>query len=139
MNTTMLNVASVAAGLFFCAWPLRMNQSGLSAAGALFAYASIAFATAVCGLALVPGAWPELRGRALSIGLQAGLLNIIGVLAFTYMLSHATRQEAPRQILIAIITQTTLNSAWAAYQAGAVEPRLLLGLGTALATVFLLR
>ena len=139
MSTNILSVASIAAGVFFFAWPLRMNQSGLSGPGAMFMYASIAFAAAIAGLVLAPTTWGELRGRALSIGLQAGVLNVVGVLAFTYMLSHASRLEAPRQIFIAIITQTTLNGAWAAYQMGVVEPRLVLGCVTALATVFLLR
>ena len=139
MTTTLLNLASIASGLFFFAWPLRMNQSGLSGAGAMVAYASIAFVCAMSGLLLAPGTFGELRGRALTVGLQAGVLNVIGVLAFTYMLSHASRLQAPRQILIAIITQTTLNGVWAAYQTGAAEPRLFLGFVTALATVFLLR
>jgi len=139
MNTNLLNAASVVAGMFFFAWPLRMNQSGLSGQSATFAYASTAFVAAICGLLLAPTTWAELRGRALSIGLQAGVLNMIGVMAFTYVLSHSSRVQAPRQIFIVIITQTTLNGAWAAYQAGVVEPRLFLGFATALATVFLLR
>src|SRR5258707_3661087 len=109
MSSTALSVVSLATGLFFFAWPLRMNQSGLPPAGAMFAYASVAILTALVGLLLSPKVWGELRGRALIIGLQAGVLNVVGVLLFTYMLSHATRIEAPRQILIAIITQTALN------------------------------
>ena len=98
MTTTLLNLASIASGLFFFAWPLRMNQSGLSGAGAMVAYASIAFVCAMGGLLLAPGTFGELRGRALTVGLQAGVLNVIGVLAFTYMLSHVSRLQAPRSL-----------------------------------------
>jgi hypothetical protein len=139
MSPTLLSLLSVATGVFFFAWPLRMNQSGLPAAGAMFAYASIAFMTALGGMILAPAVWADLRGRALTIGLQAGVLNVVGVLLFTFMLSRASRVEAPRQLLIAIITQTTLSGGWAAYQAGSLEPRIVLGFATAMATVALLR
>lgn len=139
MPPSPLLCASIAAGVCFFAWPIRMNQSGLSTATSLFAYAAIAFIVALAGMFLVPGAWTELRERAVRAAVEAGLLNIVGMLAFTYLLAHATRTDVPRYILIVIMTQTALNSAWAAYQAGRLEPRIVVGLVTALATVMLLR
>jgi hypothetical protein len=136
---TSLLLASIAAGVGFFAWPLRMNQSGLSAASATFMYAIVAIVVALVGMAVVPGTWPELRGPAVRIGVQAGVLNALGMVAFTYMLAHATPSEAPRYILIVITMQTALTGAWAAYQTGAIEPRLIVGLATAFATVLLLR
>ena len=94
---------------------------------------------AIAGMFLVPGAWTELRERTIMAAIEAGIINIAGMLAFTYLLSHATRTDTPRYILIVIMTQTALNSAWAAYQAGRLEPRLVVGLATAVATVVLLR
>jgi hypothetical protein len=139
MSQTVLILMSIATGLFFAAWPLRMNQSGLPGAAALFTYACVAIVTAFGALLAVPGAWAALRGRALVIGVQAGVLNVMGVLMFTVMLASASRSEAPRQILIVMITQVAVTGLWAAYQSGAFEPRLLLGFVTALATVWLMR
>jgi len=139
MTINPLLLASIATGFCFFAWPLRMNQSGLSTASVMFIYASVAIVVALLGMAVVPGAWAELRGKALRLGLQGGMLNVIGVLAYAYMLTHATSIEAPRFILIAITIQTALTGAWAAYQTGGFEPRLVLGMATAFATLFLLR
>lgn len=139
MNQTGLLLTSIATGFFFCAWPLRMNQSGLPGAGALMAYAAVTMVAAVVALWVSPGAWSSLRGPALSIGLQAGVLNVAGVVLFTAMLAQASRADAPRLILVVVMTQTALNGAWAAYQAGSVEPRLLAGLATAVATVWFMR
>ena len=138
MQTPLLAL-SIATGVFFCVWPLRMNQSGLPGPAAMFVYACVTIVAATAILLLSNGAWQAIRGRALSVGIQAGVLNVLGVLAFTTMLSRADAIEAPKQILIAIITQTTLNGAWAAYQSGSLEPRFLLGGITALATVWLMR
>lgn len=139
MSQSALLSLSIATGVFFCVWPLRMNQSGLPGPAAMFVYASVTIVAATLVLLFSGGAWESIRGRALTIGVQAGVLNVLGVLAFTTMLSRASAVEVPRQILIAIITQTTLNGAWAAYQSGSVEPRFLLGFVTALATVWLMR
>jgi hypothetical protein len=133
-----LLLASIAAGVCFFGWPLRMNQSGLSAASSTFVYAVVAFAVAVIGMFVVPAGWNELRGKALRIGAEAAALNAGGILVFTYLLARATTTEAPRAILIVITTQTALTGVWAAYQAGSVQPRVLVGLATALATVILL-
>lgn len=139
MSPSPLLLASIAAGVCFFAWPIRMNQSGLSTTTSLFAYAAVAFIVALAGMFLVPGAWTELRERTIRAAIEAGIINIAGMLAFTYLLSHATRTDTPRHILIVIMTQTALNSAWAAYQAGRLEPRMVVGLATAVATVVLLR
>ena len=45
MTFSPLLVAAVVAGFGFFAWPLRMNQAGLSAA-AMFLYAAVAIAAA---------------------------------------------------------------------------------------------
>jgi hypothetical protein len=63
----------------------------------------------------------------------------MGIVVFTYLLARATTAEAPRAILIVITTQTAPTGVWAAYQADSVEPRVLVGLATALATVFISR
>ncbi len=139
MSQTVLILMSIATGVFFAAWPLRMNQSGLPGAAALFTYACVSIVAAVAAILVSPGAWMALRGRALGIGLQAGVLNVIGVLMFTAMLAGASRRDAPRQILVVVITQVTLNGLWAAYQAGSMEPRMAAGFVTALATVWLMR
>lgn len=139
MPPSPLLLASIAAGVCFFAWPIRMNQSGLSATTSLFAYAAVAFIVALAGMFLVSGAWTELRDRAVRVAVEAGTINIAGMLAFTYLLSHATRTDTPRHILIVIMTQTALNGAWAGYQAGRLEPRMVVGLVTAMATVVLLR
>lgn len=139
MSQTVLILMSIATGLFFAVWPLRMNQSGLPGAAALFTYACVSIATATVAILVSPGAWAALRGRALVIGAQAGVLNVIGVLMFTAMLASASRSDAPRYILIVMITQVTVNAVWAAYQAGSFEPRVLLGFVTALTTVWLMR
>jgi hypothetical protein len=47
MITDPLLLASIAAGVCFFGWPLRMNQSGLSAVSSTFVYAVVAFAVAV--------------------------------------------------------------------------------------------
>jgi len=116
-----------------------MNQSGLPGAAGLLLYALVAIATALAVATITPGTWPALRGQGLSIGLQASVLNAAGILLFMLMLSHAARGDAPRLILIVVMSQTALTGAWAAYQAGSVEPRLLAGLVTALLTVWFLR
>ena len=85
------------------------------------------------------GRMEPVRGVALRNGVEAAALNAIGILVFTYLLARATTTEAPRAILIAITTQTALTGVWPAYQAGSVQPRVLAGLATALATVILLR
>lgn len=139
MITDPLLLASIAAGVCFFGWPLRMNQSGLSAVSSTFVYAAVAFAVAIIGMWMVPTGWNELRGRALRIGGEAAALNAIGILMFMYLLARATTIEAPRNILIVITAQTALTGVWAAYQAGSVQPRVLVGLATALATVILLR
>ncbi|MGE3508623.1 MAG: hypothetical protein AB7N65_07040 [Vicinamibacterales bacterium] len=139
MSQASLILTSVATGFFFCVWPLRMNQSGLPGAAALLVYALVAIATALAVATATPGTWPALRGEGLSIGLQASALNAAGVLLFMLMLSHAGRRDAPRLILIVVMSQTALTGVWAAYQAGSVEPRLLAGLVTALLTVWFLR
>jgi hypothetical protein len=139
MANSALILASVAAGLCFFAWPIRMNQSGLSSIAAFTAYASVAFGVAVAAMLWNPGAWPQLKGSAIRVGLEAAAINAVGVLAFAYLLAHATRVEAPRLILIVITIQTALTGIWAAYQARALEPRLVVGLALALVTVFLLR
>jgi hypothetical protein len=127
MITDPLLLASIAAGVCFFGWPLRMNQSGLSAVSSTFVYAVGAFAVAVIGMWMVPAAWTELRGRALRIGAEATALNAIGILVFTYLLVRATTTEAPHAILIVITTQTALTGVWAAYEAGSVQPRVLVG------------
>jgi hypothetical protein len=139
MITDPLLLASIAAGVCFFGWPLRMNQSGLSAVSSTFVYAVVAFVLAVIGMWVLPAGWNELRGKALRIGGEAAALNAIGILMFTYLLARATTIEAPRYILIVITTQTALTGVWAAYRAGGVQPRVVIGLATALATVILLR
>lgn len=139
MSPMVLHITSILAGVFFFAWPLRMNQSGLPAVASMFVYAVVNFAAALGGMLLNPGARSALSGHALSVGLQAGGFSALGLIMYSLTLSHASAAQAPRQILIAIITQTALNGIWGAYQAGALEPRLMLGFVSALATVFLLR
>lgn len=139
MTSTMLHITSILTGIFFFAWPLRMNQSGLPAAASIFAYAVPTFAVALVGLFLAPGARTTLSGHPLFVGLQAGILAALGMIVYAITLAHASQAQAPRQILIAIVTQTALSGLWAAYQAGGVEPRLMLGLASAVATVFFLR
>lgn len=139
MSQTALLLISIATGVFFAAWPLRMNQSGLPGVGALFAFASVSIVTAIAGLLVWSDGWTALRGRALNVGLQAGVLNVIGVVLFMTLLARASRADAPRHILIIIITQTAVTGLWAAYQAGSFEPRVMLGMVTALATVWLMR
>jgi hypothetical protein len=138
VTPALLLAAAILAGFGFFAWPIRMNQSGLSAPGAMFVYAVVSIAVALAGIAVVPGAWTELRTRSLRIGFEAGVLNVIGVLAFMFVLARATNAEAPRYILIVITLQTALTGAWAAYQAGTIDARLAIGLATALVTVLLL-
>ena len=133
-----LLVAAIVAGVGFFAWPLRMNQAGLSPAGSMFVYAAVTIAAAAIGAALVPGAWTELRTRPLGIGIEAGLLNVAGVMGLMYVVAHATPAQAPRYILIVITLQTALTGVWAVWQAGALDLRMVLGLATALATVLLL-
>lgn len=139
MSPTALLLTSVLTGVFFCAWPLRMNQSGLPGPAAMLAYAAVSIVVALVVIGISPAAWTALRGRPLVVGLQAGVLNVIGVMLFMTLLAGASRIEAPRLILIVVITQTTLNGLWAAYQAGSFEPRVALGFVTALATVWLMR
>ena len=138
MTFSPLLVAAAVAGFGFFAWPLRMNQAGLSAASSLFLYAAVAIVTAAAGLVLAPDAWTELHTRPLRIGLEAGVLNVVGILAFMYVIAHADAVQAPRYILIVITLQTALTGAWAAFQAGALDVRMAAGLATALATVLLL-
>src|SRR5271167_430184 len=71
MMTDLLLLASIAAGICFFGWPLRMNQSGLSAVSAAFVYAVLAFVVGVIGMWVVLAGWNELRGRALRIGAEA--------------------------------------------------------------------
>ena len=132
-------LVSIAAGLFFFAWPIRMNQSGLPLTSVVFVYAGVSFVAALIGMLIVPGAWLDLQGRPLLVGMQAAIFNLLGMLAFSYVLTHAATAEAPRYILIVITLQTALTGAWAAYQSGTFQPRLLIGLATALATVLLLQ
>jgi hypothetical protein len=139
MTINPLLLVSMATGVCFFAWPLRMNQSGLSTASVMLMYASVAIVVSLVAMAVAPGAWAELRGKALWLGVQGGVLNVLGIVAYAYMLAHVTSIEAPRYILIAITIQTALTGAWAAYQTGGFEPRLVLGLATAFATLFLLR
>lgn len=139
MSQTALFLVSVATGIFFAAWPLRMNQSGLPGVAAMMVYASVSIVAAVAAMILSPGSWAALRGSALSVGVQAGLLNVAGVLLFTFMLARASRLEAPRFLLVVFVTQIALSGLWAAYQAGHAEPRLVAGLATALLTVWLMR
>ncbi len=138
MTLSPLLAAAIVAGFGFFAWPLRMNQAGLSAASSMFVYTAVAIVTAAIGLAVAPGAWTELRTRPLGIGLQAGILNVVGILGFMYVIARADAVQAPRYILIVITLQTALTGAWAAYQAGALDVRMMMGLVTALATVLLL-
>lgn len=139
MTPTMLHVTSILTGIFFFAWPLRMNQSGLPTAASIFVYSVPTFVVALVGLVLNPAARAALVGHPLSVGLQAGIFAALGMIVYAITLAHASPAQAPRQILIAIVTQTALNGLWAAYQAGGVEPRLMLGFASALATVFFLR
>lgn len=139
MSQIALLLTSIATGFFFSAWPLRMNQSGLPGTAAMMVYASVSIVAATAVMTASPDAWAALRGRPLLVGIQAGLLNVAGVLLLTFMLARASRLEAPRLLLIVVITQTALSGLWAAYQAGNAEPRLVAGLATALLTVWLLR
>lgn len=139
MSQLALLLTSMATGFFFSAWPLRMNQSGLPGTAAMMVYASVSIVAALVVMAVSPSAWTALRGRPLLMGVQAGLLNVAGVLLFTFMLARSSRLEAPRMLLIVVITQTALSGLWAAYQAGSAEPRLVAGLATALLTVWLMR
>ena len=134
-----LLLASIGAGICFFAWPLRMNQSALSTLAAMFMYASVAFVVALLGIVAGSTAWTELRGTPLRIGAQAGLINTAGMVAFTYMLAHATTTEAPRYVIIVITMQTALTGGWAAYQTGVFDARIAAGLAAALLTVLLLR
>jgi hypothetical protein len=139
MMSTPLLLASLIVGVCFFGWPLRMNQSALSPVASTFVYAVVAFAIATMEMVVMPASWTELRDKPLRIGVEASMLNMIGFVVFMYLLARATTADAPRYILIVIMTQTALTGVWTAYQAGGVEPRVLLGLATALATVFLLR
>ena len=139
MMTNPLLLASLIVGVCFFGWPLRMNQSALSPVASTFIYAVVAFAIASIEMVVMPVSWTELRDKPLRIGVEASVRNMIGFVVFMYLLAHATTADAPRYILIVIMTQTALTGVWAAYQAGGVQPRVLLGLATAVATVFLLR
>jgi hypothetical protein len=138
MAPSLLLASAIAAACFF-GWPLRMNQSGLSALAATFMYAGVSITVALAAMMLRPGAWSELRGVRLAVGLEAGVINVAGVLAFTYMLAHATRIDAPRYILIVITLQTALTGMWNVHQSGGFDLRTTAGLVTAMATVLLLR
>ena len=81
MSQTVLILMSIATGLFFAAWPLRMNQSGLPSAAALFTYACVSMVGPLRGpSSCLPVPGPTCAARALVIGVQAGVLNVIGVL-----------------------------------------------------------
>ena len=88
-----LFVVAVVAATFFFGWPIIMNRSGLSAPAQMFMYASVALAVAVGAMSVTPGAWKELKGNPLKFGLMAGALNTLGIIAFTYLLAHATKDH----------------------------------------------
>jgi hypothetical protein len=132
-----LAAAALVAGIFFAAWPIMMNASGLSARASFFMYAAVSFGVAVVAMALPRAAWWELKGPALRIGLAAGVMNVIGVFAFMYVLSHTDRVQAPRYIASVFILNVMLAGLWAAYQARTFDLRLVAAIAAGALTVYL--
>ena len=60
MQTPLLAL-SIATGVFFCLWPLRMNQSGLPGPAAMFVYACVTIVAATVMLLLSNGLVTSMR------------------------------------------------------------------------------
>ncbi len=125
----------VVAGLFFGAWPLFMNRSGLNATSA-----SLLF-TVVVLIALLPTTLYQdvsLSGHKWWFGVAAGVCSGVALLAFNDGLSKTTPAQVGKMFIIMLVVQTAVPALYHVIYNHQLSVKTLLGFITALATIFLL-
>lgn len=135
MNT--LYVYSLLAGLFFGAWPLMMQRTGLQGNLSATVFAGVAFV--VVGLATLKSGFEPLHSVNLPLAFAAGVVGAIGLLCFNNMLAGATRETVTNLFITAIVVQVVVPAAYNMAVTGDLSLRKLLGFAAALATAWLLR
>jgi hypothetical protein len=130
-------IRAVMAGLFFTAWPIFMNRSGLTGniSSAIFAFG--------CCLVCLPFAALEYHN---SSGVSVSRLMIVGAcvfggagaLAFNAMLAKASPQQISALIVLTLVVQTVSLAAYQAVVNGGITLSKIIGFAAAIVAAFLL-
>ncbi len=108
-----LLVKAVIAGLFFGAWPLFMNRSGLGGNVASLAFVTVVL-VCVIPFALRPivGGTANLAQASWTMVILAGIIGAVGMMAFNGLLAKATPQSVGTLIVVMILVQTVVPVAY---------------------------
>ncbi len=131
----VLRMMAIVAGLFFGAWPLLMNRSGLSGYLSAFVFAALALMT-VTPFAFSQG-FSGLKSSSPFLYLGAGMAGGVGVIIFNSVLSQASYKDVGSLFLVMIMAQITVPSIYNMVENG-VEPKKLAGIAAAVIATILL-
>ena len=125
-----LQIRAILAGLFFGAWPLFMNRSGLNGNTATFAFTVIVLISiipfSINGLSAIVGAnWV--------MAVAAGIAGAIGLLVFNSMLAEASVVNVGTLFVIMIVAQISVPAIYKVVVSG--ELSLAQGSGFVLAVI----
>ncbi|HRH55736.1 MAG TPA: hypothetical protein PK609_02630 [Candidatus Paceibacterota bacterium] len=117
-----LFIKAALAGVFFGAWPLFMNRSGLNGS-----VSSLVF-TVVVLVCVAPFAIRSIAANSLefaqvswTMAIVAGVTGAVGVTFFNGMLSQATPQSVGTLFVVMIIVQTAVPAIYSVVMNGGIS------------------
>ncbi len=128
---------SLFAGVCWGLWPMVMSRSGLNLTISSMVFAGIAFVL-VSAFGLMAGAISIPQAKQLNVGIVAGVLGGIGLLAFNHMLAISGGQaQAARGFLAMLIVQTSVPAMFVLADGGLTAKKAG-GVAAAILAIFLL-
>ena len=131
-----LHLRAVLAGVFFGAWPLLMNRSGLTGnvSAAVFALGAL--------IVVSPFAFYEFSGGAVSVvwtmAIGACILGGLGLLSFNGMLSKATPETIGSLFVLTTVVQIAIPALYQVINSGGLTVSKAIGFAGAILVAFLL-
>ena len=134
-----LIVKAVVAGLFFGAWPLLMNRSGMSGNVASLVFSAVVL-LCVIPFALRPimSGSVDLAQASWAMAILAGVAAAVGMMVFNGMLAKATPQSVGTLFVLMILVQTTVPVVYDTVMNGGISLTKAAGFVLAAAAAFLL-
>lgn len=129
---------AIVAGLFFGAWPLLMNRSGVTgfASATLLVGITLIF---VLPVALWSGEIQKVSiAPTLYFALAASVCGALGILFFNTMLAKVSPKEVGMMFLLMLVVQITVPATYHMIMSGDYSPRKLGGIAGAFVVAYLL-
>ena len=117
-----LLVKAVVAGLFFGAWPLLMNRSGLSGNISSLVFAAVVLVCVIpFSLRPIFSGNTDLAQASWTMAILSGIAAAVGMMVFNGMLAKATPQSVGTLFVLMILVQTTVPVVYDAVMNGGIS------------------